>query len=98
MTPSKRSMRDLAEQALQVQDAVNLGALAPHFAQAVVDVRARLTADGRFTSTEDVNRHPIVALWLDKLVQLNGMNLGTGSQAVVSNAYSWIYDNFPDLR
>lgn len=64
--PDERTLEQLAEQALAVQDACNLCGVAQSFAAAM----RRLMALGG--TTEQINRNPITQVWVDKLAQLAG--------------------------
>jgi hypothetical protein len=61
--------QELAQQALDVQDACNLSGVVHSFSRAmdVLWAEARRTDQG----TQWVNEHPIVTLFLDKLASLN---------------------------
>lgn len=63
-----RTIQELAREALEMQDACNLSGVAISFAQAVRDLRAALPDAG----TREINEHPIVRLWVDKLRDLAG--------------------------
>jgi hypothetical protein len=66
-----RSMKELAREALAVQDACNLSGVAHGFARAMSDLCEHgLDTDAR-------NHHPIAILWADKIAHLTGtQNLG----------------------
>lgn len=65
----ERTLRELAEQALSIQGAVNLCGLAQSFA----GVMARLMTLHENAATATVNEHPITIVWLDKLTGLAGI-------------------------
>jgi hypothetical protein len=67
-----KSIRRLAEDAIEVQDACNLSGVAQSFARAIVHLRRYLAAVGEDSGTLAVTIHPIVTLWLDKMRDLNG--------------------------
>lgn len=62
------SMKDAARDALQCQNACNLSGVAHSFLDAVKFIRESNPG----LSTGEINRHPIVTLFLSKLVSLNG--------------------------
>jgi hypothetical protein len=72
----------LAQEAIQVQDAVNMGGVARRFAEVV----ATLQSNGLVQGTDDLNRHPIVRMWVSKMHDLAGMGLTDPDQ--FSLAYS----------
>jgi hypothetical protein len=60
-----KTIDDLFKEALQVQNACNLCGVAQSFARAMRDLMELRE------STSDVNMHPIVTLWIDKMASLN---------------------------
>jgi len=62
-----RSIRDLAVEALAVQDACNLSGVAHSFARAMSDLLAH------DLSTDQANAHPIAVVWADKIADLVGL-------------------------
>lgn len=69
------TLKSLAQEAINVQDASNLCGLAQRFAEVCVD----LMRSGPL-GTNEVNEHPIVTLWLSKMCSLNGMDTGYGTK------------------
>lgn len=64
-----RTIKQLCQESLDVQNASNLSGVVHSFARALVDLREALG-----TSPND---HPIAVLWADKIAQLTGIqNLG----------------------
>lgn len=62
-----RTLAQLAQEALNVQDACNLCGVAQGFARAMVDL-------GAYTSgTAERNNHPVAVLWADKIASLTGI-------------------------
>jgi len=61
--------QELAQQALDVQDACNLSGVAKALGRAMDVLWAE--AHARNEGTDWVNQHPIVTLYLDKLAHLN---------------------------
>lgn len=86
-----KSIYDLAKEALDVQNACNLTAVAQSFARAMIDLGKHVQG------TYAVRTHPITLLWVDKLASL------TGTQQMgliqVMNAYDAVNAivNAPDL-
>ena len=75
-----KTLRDLAKDALAVQDACNLSGVVISFAKAISDLRENLPSAG----TAAINHHPICILWADKiasLTQIQGADLTHVSQA-----------------
>jgi hypothetical protein len=83
-----RTWKELAEQALAVQDACNLSGVVISFATIIKEVRARLEEEKQ-GGTDNVNTHPVCVLFADKIAHLTGtQSLGND---VVSAAYTWAY-------
>lgn len=76
----RRTLRDLAREALQVQDACNISGVAHGFARAM----SSLCDLG--LATDERNRHPITILWVDKLAHLSGYRQDFSSH--ISDAYA----------
>lgn len=79
-----KTLKQLAQEALDVQNACNLSGVAQAFARAMIDL-------GEHTKgTDERNRHPVAVLWADKIAHLTGtQDLGND---VTTKAYSWAYD------
>jgi len=61
-----KTLKELAVEALAVQDACNLCGVAQSFARAMIDL-------GEHTKgTDERNTHPISILWADKIAHLTG--------------------------
>jgi hypothetical protein len=79
-----RTLKQLAQEALDVQNACNLSGVVHGFARAMGDLMEHTK------STDERNRHPIAVLWADKVAHLTGtQDLGND---VTTKAYSWAYD------
>lgn len=79
-----RTLKELAKEALDVQDACNLSGVAHGFARAMSDLMEHTRG------TDQRNTHPVAVLWADKIAHLtNTQNLGND---VVTQAYSWAHD------
>jgi hypothetical protein len=62
-----KTLKELAQEALAIQDACNLCGLAQSFARAMRDL-------GDHTNGTDArNQHPVTRVWLDKMNQLAGI-------------------------
>lgn len=78
-----RTLKDLAKEAIAVQDACNLSGVVISFAAAMRDLCDLVP------NTGERNRHPIAVLWADKVASLVGIqNLGDDR---VMNAYREVY-------
>lgn len=72
-----KSLKELAQDALNVQDACNLSGVAHDFARCMSD----LCEHG--LDTEARNKHPIAQLWADKIAHLTGTQ-SLGNDAVMA--------------
>ena len=61
-----RTIQQLAQQALDVQDACNLSGVVHGFSRAITELRELFPDKG----TDWFNEHPICALWADKIAHL----------------------------
>lgn len=78
-----KTLKELAQESLDCQNACNLCGLAQSFARAMRDL-------GDHTKgTDERNQHPITRVWLDKMNQLAGIQ--EYSEAV-TKAYSIVHD------
>lgn len=76
-----RPLYQLAQEALDVQDACNLCAVVQGFARAMLDL-------GTHTSgTDERNTHPVAVLWADKVAHLTGTQ-APGIGGTVAEAYA----------
>jgi hypothetical protein len=64
-----RSWKELAKEALDIQNACNLSGLVHTFSSTIRELRCRLEDEGAF-STDALNTHPICILFSDKLYSL----------------------------
>ena len=78
---TRRTLLQLAQEAVAVQDACNLCGVAHGFARAMSDLMNLLPG-----GTDACNRHPIAVLWADKIAHLSGTQ--TLGNDVVMNAYA----------
>jgi hypothetical protein len=78
-----KTIKALAQEALDVQNACNLCGVAQSFARAMRDL-------GDHTKgTDERNQHPITRVWLDKMNQLAGIQEYTTE---MTKAYSVVHD------
>jgi hypothetical protein len=77
--------KEVAQTALDVQDACNLSGVVKSFAGPVMDALWEETRRNN-TGTDWINQHPIVTLFIDKLASLNGTQ-GFDSMSKVMAAY-----------
>lgn len=75
-----RTLQQLAQEAINVQNACNPLGLSAGFARATTEVR------GYCNSTDELCRHPIFQLWASKMHDLAGMGISD------SDAYCKAYD------
>jgi len=83
-----RTIRELAKEALDCQNASNLSGLAHTFSRVVTDLREIARAEG-WESTEKINTHPIVIVWVCKLANLATAD---GSDTDIHNAFRCVED------
>lgn len=66
-----KSMKELCQEALDVQDASNLSGVVHSFSRAISDLRAHLEKESNF-STSRLNQHPVCVLYSSKIASLTG--------------------------
>jgi hypothetical protein len=76
-------IKQLLIEALDIQNACNLVALSKRFAQVMIEL-SKLNSD-----TDQLNKHMVVTLWLDKFNSLNGIQF---DDSPVNKAYSTAFD------
>lgn len=81
MTEDKRTIQELAKEALQVQDACNLSGVVHGWSRSM-----RRLCDLVSGGTQDRNTNPINVLWADKVAHL------TGTQSLGHTAVLAAYD------
>lgn len=67
-----RTVAFLAEEAIRVQDASNLVGISHRFGSVPMQLRSALQSRGEPCDTDAVAAHPVIRLWVSKLVQLSG--------------------------
>jgi hypothetical protein len=83
------TLQELAQRALDMQNAVNMSGLLHSWYQDCCRLKAILRdIPGYHFTTEKANRHPIMQLWAAKLADLAGFNLvSAAASEVFSGAY-----------
>ena len=79
-----RTMKELCQEAIDIQTASNLSGVVHAFSRAMTDLRTLLDKDENF-STEMLNRHHVSILFSDKIASLTGSEHGVA----FSNAYGF---------
>lgn len=82
-----KTLKELAAEALDIQNACNLCGLAQRFAQVQIEL-------GQYTDGTDArNTHPVTRLWLDKMNSLARIQpIHTEAYDRVDEAYGWATD------
>lgn len=87
-----RTWKELATEALQVQDASNLVGVVQSFALIIREVSYRLDSEGKGGST-NVWQHPVCVLYSNKISSLTSSD----SVTLFGNAMNWAYEQAPHL-
>jgi hypothetical protein len=77
-----RTLAQLAQEALNVQDACNLSGVVHGWSRAMKELHEALPG----ASTDEINRHFVNQLWADKVAHL------TGTQSIGNNVVMAAYD------
>lgn len=80
-----RTLKQLAQEAIDIQDACNPLGLSKGYAAALTDLREALEAAGQLCDTLAISRHPVNQMWTSKLHDLAGM--GWSQQDTYGRAY-----------
>lgn len=80
-----KTIKELAKEAIAVQDACNLSGVVHSFSRTMTDLREIARAEG-WESTDKLNQHPISVLYADKIASL------TIHMSGFSQAYAWCKD------
>lgn len=67
-----RTLAELAQEAINIQDACNLSGLVLGWGEALHELRTNLMSLEPCADTERINKHPINILWAAKLFDLTG--------------------------
>ena len=79
-----KNLKELAQDALDVQSASNLSGVVKGFDRAIADLRSHIPD----ISTDKLNVHPICILWASKIASLTQCETGLN----FTHAYDWVYD------
>lgn len=82
-----KTLKQLAEDAIQMQDACNGFAIANAYGKAMSDLRDALKEAGESVGTDELRNHPINRLWASKIHDLAGMGLSDMER--FDEAYMW---------
>ena len=85
MENEKKTLAELTQEAIDVQDACNLSGVVHGWSRSITELRACLKEAG----TDDINTHFINILWADKVAHLTGTQ--TIGHDKVMRAYSDAY-------
>ena len=66
-----RTMKDLCQEALDVQDACNLSGVVHSFSRTITELRTLVEQEPGF-STDKLNRHPVCVMFSSKIASLTG--------------------------
>lgn len=81
-----KTMKELAQMALDVQDACNLSGVVHSFSEVMRELRARLQEElGDKFSTDKLNRHHVCVLFSSKIASLTYSD----SPTAFHEAYEW---------
>lgn len=85
-----KTLKDLAKEAIEIQDASNLSGVVHSFSRTLTTLRDILSekSDVPYFSTRSLNEHPIAILYASKIASLTGCENG----AMFSEAYDWAKD------
>jgi hypothetical protein len=94
MNDDNRTIQELAQNALDCQDACNLSGVVHSFSRDITRLRTLLNAElGEKFSTTKLNQHPICQLYVDKMRDLSGFYFAETDGAHFSRAYNWCKEN-----
>lgn len=69
-----KTWKELAKEAIRIQNSVNMGGVSASFADVVKNVQHLLEKVGK-NNTDNVRTHPIVKLWTCKMADLSGLSV-----------------------
>lgn len=85
-----KSLKELAQSALDVQSACNLSGVVHSFSRDITDLREHLTKEmGDNFSTTALNEHPICFLYSVQIAHLTKTNVMSDDFDAYSKAYDW---------
>jgi hypothetical protein len=79
-----KTWKELAQEAINVQDACNLSGVVHSFSRTITEVRELLRAEGK-ESTDNINSHPVCVLFSSKIASLTGSESGME----FAKSYEW---------
>jgi hypothetical protein len=84
------NMQQLAQQAIDVQDACNLLGVVNSYAGALLNLRDCLAAEG-IRGSDELANHPVNRLWADKIKSMAGFRFDGGeyNSKHWTDAYDW---------
>jgi hypothetical protein len=82
-----KTLKQLANDAIQMQDACNGLAIANGFGRAMTDLREALNEAGEPTDTDVFRSHPVYRMWASKIHDLAGLGLSDCDR--YGDAYKW---------
>ena len=88
-----KTLKELANDAIQMQDACNGFAIANAYGTMMTDLRETLKELGEPIDTDALRNHPINRLWASKIHDLAGMGLSNDNYA---DAYNWCVKQLED--
>lgn len=85
-----RTMKELCQQAINIQDASNLSGVVHAFASSITELRTLLMQQDGF-NTSRLNQHPVCVLYSSKIASLTGSetNYNEESGNTFSEAYGF---------
>lgn len=81
-----RTLQQLADEAIAVQDACNLSGVVHGFSRAITRLRELIGSEPDF-STDKLNHHPICIMWADKIADLSGQRSMSACSAAQDTCY-----------
>lgn len=70
-----RTLKELAQEAIEVQDACNLSGVVHGWHRSMEELCEVLRTNSNFAGTDEINHHPINKLWASKVHDLASMGL-----------------------
>ena len=91
-TPAKRTWTQLAQEAIDIQNACNIRGVSKSFATVVDEVADLIAVDAKanpisFNRHENVQLHPVVRMWASKIHDMTHM--GLSDLDAFHEAYEW---------
>lgn len=84
-----KTWKELAQRALDIQNACNLSGIVLAFADDIKDVRALLNRDGKGDTT-NINKHPVAILYSTQIAYLTGTSgIGCENIKLYNEAFEW---------